>query len=256
MIPDTAVFPEPDAPRPRPSIRPYLESMLLIFANHIPREEHENCYRFPADGGEPIPFPEDGDEDRQSEHRRRFAGQQRGRSARYEYSLWVNGRMPFVALREIQLWRLHQFCRFIWRWNIPDNEHVAVIFNLTKRRAGSLVNDFAARFHKVYIFPLIIRSLFRLLRESYDYDLEPQRVMNVLGRRIPIREKRFLDEMNALLAEPVVRSKIGDYRAWELPEEPDFMFVPEGAIEKLLDEELGLQKLLEELYPLPPDEDG
>lgn len=163
--------------------------------------------------------------------------------------------MPFVALREIQLGRLHQFCRFIWKWNIPDSEHVAAIFNLTKRRAAGLISDFIARFRKVYLYPLIIRSLFRLLRESYDYNLSPERVMNVLGRRISIRELRFLDEMNALLAEPVVRSRIGAYRAWELPEETGVMFVPEDAIKKLLDRELGVEELLEKLYPLPDDED-
>lgn len=241
-------------PSPRPQIKAYLESVLAIFADHIPEDEYRNCTRFVHDGLTTISYPEDADDEQQREHLRQFVAQQLDRIARYEYSLWVNGGMPFVALREIQIWRLHQFCRFIWKWNIPDNEHVATIFNLTKRRAGSLVGDFVARFRKVYIYPLILRSLFRLLRKSYDFDVEPERIDNVRCVRVPLREERFLDEMNVLFAEPLVRAKLGPYRAWVVPEHLDVMFVPVKAIEFLLDEDLGIQARLEALYPLP-DED-
>lgn len=130
----------------------YLESVLLIFADHILAEEYEKCVVYDDDGTKTA-FPKGGDRTQQRDHLRRYVEQRLRQIAMFEYSQWINGRMPFVTVRDLQLWRLLQFCQYVWKWNLPEEEHIATIFNLTRRRASSLVSDFIARFRKLYLYP-------------------------------------------------------------------------------------------------------
>jgi hypothetical protein len=89
-----------------------------------------------------------------------FVEERLGQLANYEYREWINGQQPFITFRELQLWRLKLYVQYIWFWNLPDDEDLAMIFNLTKRRAGSLATDFNARFRKTAIYPVALRRLY------------------------------------------------------------------------------------------------
>lgn len=89
-----------------------------------------------------------------------FVEERLGLLANYEYREWINGQQPFITFRELQLWRLKLYVQYIWFWNLPDDEDLAMIFNLTKRRAASLATDFNARFRKTAIYPVALRRLY------------------------------------------------------------------------------------------------
>ena len=86
--------------------------------------------------------------------------------ANHEYKSWINGQQPFVTPRELQLWRLTMFVKYIWFWSLPDDDDLAMIFNLTKRRASNLAADFIARFRKTIIYPVAIRRLYHLINTT------------------------------------------------------------------------------------------
>jgi hypothetical protein len=97
---------------------------------------------------------------------RSFVEERLGGLADYEYRNWVNGQEPFVTPRELQLWRLKIYVQYIWFWNLPEDEDLAMIFNLTKRRAANLAADFFARFRKTIIYPVALRRLYALTNTS------------------------------------------------------------------------------------------
>src|SRR5262249_14520987 len=90
---------------------------------------------------------------------------------------WINGQQPFVTPRELQLWRLRNYVQYIWFWSLPDDDDLAMIFNLTQRKAANLAADFIARFRKTLIYPVALRRLYYLLNNS-----EPE---NPDGKPIP-----------------------------------------------------------------------
>ena len=232
----------------------YLESVLSIFADHILSEDYENCVVYDG-GGNMTPFPKDAERTQQRDHLRRYVDGRLRRVAMFEYSQWVNGRMPFVTVRDLQLWRLLQFCQYIWKWNLPEEEHIATIFNLTRRRASSLVSDFVARFRKLYLYPLIIRSLFRFLRENYNPNVKPEDHFNLKGRRFRVTEGRYIEEMGAILKDPTVREKIGGgHIVYPFAEDDRLFFIREETIKALLDDKIGVEAELNKLYKLPSEQ--
>ncbi|MCP3415731.1 hypothetical protein NLM16_16655 [Bradyrhizobium brasilense] len=252
----TAPPPPPNAGEPNllPGDIDYLESVLSIFADHILTEDYENCVVYDGAGGK-TPFPDGADRTQQRDHLRRYVDGRLRRIAMFEYSQWINGRMPFVTVRDLQLWRLHQFCQYIWKWNLPEEEHIATIFNLTRRRANSLVSDFVARFRKLYLYPLIIRSLFRFLRKNYNPDVKPEESFNHKGRRFRVTEGRHIEEMDAILKDPTVREKIGgDHIVFTFPEDDRMFFLREETIKALLDDKIGVEAELSKLYKLPSEQ--
>ena len=175
-----------------PSIPDYLSPVLTLLAAAIPREVRPNCLL--EDGTQ---FPVNGKDEIQQAFLLTFVREKLDRVARYEYRHWLNGRMPFVSPRQLQLWRLRQFAEFILDWDLPDDEVLAVVFNLTSRQAGSLVSDFYAKFRKLYVFPRILRRLFALLDDKPQ--IPQTQYQGVIGRVYKIPSKRYLEEMNAVI---------------------------------------------------------
>lgn len=177
-----------------PSIPDYLSPVVTLLAGAIPQDTKSKC--FLEDGTQ---FPSNDKDEVQQEFLLSFVREKLDRIARYEYRHWLNGRMPFVSPRQLQLWRLRQFAEFILDWDLPDDEVLAVVFNLTSRQAGSLVSDFYAKFRKLYVFPRVLQRLFTLLDGKAQI---PQTdYQGVTGRVYKIPSKRYLDEMNAVINE-------------------------------------------------------
>ena len=141
-----------------PATVTYMHNVLATFVNAIP----EGCYPFCEStkypkitavmiAKTPRPWLMD------------FVEERLGQLANYEYREWINGQQPFITFGELQLWRLKLYVQYIWFWNLPDDEDLAMIFNLTKRRAGSLANDFIARFRKTAIYPVALQRLYDLI---------------------------------------------------------------------------------------------
>lgn len=139
----------------------YMHNVLLTFANAIP----DSCHQYCASAKHPSFNAAVVGEARQA-FLRAFVEERLGKLADYEYRGWINGQQPFVTPRELQIWRLRQFVQFVWFWNLPDDEDLAMIFNLTKRRAANLAADFIARFRKTVIYPVALRRLYHLVNES------------------------------------------------------------------------------------------
>ncbi len=135
-----------------------MHNVLATFVNGIP----EGCYPF-CDSAKyskitpamiaktPRPWLMDFVEERLSQ------------LANYEYREWLNGQQPFITFRELQLWRLKLYVQHIWFWNLPEDDDLAMIFNLTKRRAASLATDFIARFRKTAIYPVALLRFYDLI---------------------------------------------------------------------------------------------
>lgn len=145
-------------PVPPPGPGKYMHNVLATFANGIP----EGCYKFCTSSKHaaitttmasktPRPWLMEFVEERLSQ------------LANYEYREWLNGQQPFITFRELQLWRLKLYVQYVWFWNLPDDDDLAMIFNLTKRRAGSLAADFIARFRKTAIYPVALQRLYDIV---------------------------------------------------------------------------------------------
>lgn len=68
------------------------------------------------------------------------------RISQNEYELWLNNKMFFSRLRDLHLWRLSQFMQEIWNFNVPTQESIAFIFQVTLASARSLIKDYKAQY--------------------------------------------------------------------------------------------------------------
>lgn len=152
-----------------PDEKPYMNNVLLTFVHGIPEECHQYC-RSEKHSGSPVTIA---DIDQRLPLIRDYVEERLKWLARYEYLDWINGQQPFIEPRELQLWRLRMFVQFVWFWNLPDDEDLAVIFNLTTRRAANLAADFAARFRKTVLYPVALRRLYHLLIHSKPLNDKP-----------------------------------------------------------------------------------
>jgi hypothetical protein len=143
--------------------------VLLTFAGAIP----EYCYRYCTSAKHPrftgVPQGDD-----LTVYLRDYVEDRLNQLADYEYREWMNGRQPFITPRELQIWRLRQFVQYIWFWNLPDEDALAMIFNLTKRRAQTLASDFIARFRKTIVYPVALRRLYHLVNTARPVMSNPQ----------------------------------------------------------------------------------
>ena len=124
---------------PNPKVPDLLPQVVAQFIAGIPIASREKATIFSADG-HIFDFPVDGSSIEKEEFLNKFVRQKVTRIAQYEHHNWLDGRMPFVTYRELQIWRLRQYVEFIWDWHIPDDEVLASIFNITKRKATNLIN--------------------------------------------------------------------------------------------------------------------
>jgi hypothetical protein len=196
--------------KPHPEIKPFIRSVVNVFANQIPVEDYSECKIFDQEDNIHKEYVETVSADAKDEFLHEYVIQQLKRIAQHEYQQWMNGEMPFVAIRELQIWRLHQFCKHIWKWNLPSDNDLASIFNITKRKASTLLGDFKAKFWKTYLFPFLIDSMLKFLEQEYDklIDDDPDQEGGVLGRRIIVPNENYIDNINQILKEPIVVRKI------------------------------------------------
>jgi hypothetical protein len=180
-----------------PEIPQLMDNVIRTFVRGIPGECYQYCKLV---GHEDIDITKML-EDERNKHLGKFVRERLMHLAKFEYVLWINGRLPFVTHRELHLWRLLQFVMFIWCWNLPDDDDVSRIFNLTKRQASSLVNDFIARFRKTLLFPVVLRRLYCLLRATPWMDDVDHPKKKWTGALFRITSKRYIEDTNTLIDE-------------------------------------------------------
>ena len=220
----------------------YLAPVIGLLAAAIPQDVRSKCML-----GNGKSFPAAGSEQLQQGFLLDFVREKLDRIAQYEYRNWLNGRMPFVSPRQLQLWRLRQFAEFILDWDLPDDEALAVAFNLTNRQAANLVSDFYAKFRKLYVFPRILRRLFALLSGSPA--IGKAQSQGVYGRVYRIPSKRYVEEMNVVINE-LRENRRRDVLASAsfFRRNPQLMWVAEHVLEIL--SERATREALESLYPV------
>jgi hypothetical protein len=225
----------------KPEIPEYLKQVIGLFVGAIPPDAREKCVL-----EDQTRFSTAKNSVEKQAFLLKFAQQQLDRISRFEYANWLNGRMPFISPREIQLWRLRQFAEFIWDWNLPDDDDLATIFNLTKRQATNLVGDFHAKFRKLYLYPRILQRLFNLLAQKETR--KDVRIGDSVGRLYLIPSKRYVNELNTVIGELREREPRRIIRNAVVYERNDqLMWVSEEVISLMND-----QHVKEELSKLHP----
>ena len=222
---------------------PYMDNVLPAFVNSIPVATHASCK---LENGTKYPA---GDANANQQHLASFVRERLATLARREYVQWINGQLPFISPRELRLWRLSQFAQHIWGWQLPDDDDLAMIFNLTKRQANNLAADFSARFRKTALFPTAIRRVYAILRDKPV--LKDVELRRAIGNVFKIPSRRYIDDTNALINEldlrkpdrtvlrPAVRHEQND----------QFMWVNDGVLKLITDDKI--RDLIFSLYPLP-----
>src|SRR5262245_16334669 len=124
-----------------------MTNVVSLFVLGIPKQHYVDC------GIQGDALKTDDSAEKVRETLNAFVRERLTALATFEYTSWINGRTPFVTPRELQLWRLLQFVKYIWFWDLPENEILATIFNATRRRAANLASDFEARFRKTILYP-------------------------------------------------------------------------------------------------------
>jgi len=179
-----------------PEIKPWMDNVVYIFINGIPKD----CYKYCSASKQGKV------QTNQREELANFVRERLKFLAEREYKLWINGRMPYITPRELQLWRLRQFVQYIWFWNLPEDTDLAMIFNETKRKASNLINDFIARFRKTLLFPISLRRLHKILNDHpIRIDIPHKEKQYVLGQIYHVVNKRYLDDCNMLIHELRIR---------------------------------------------------
>lgn len=228
-------------PAPKVDLPKWMQNVIQTFVRGIPSESRARC----SNGTKA--FPQNKSEAEQLRHLGEFVENQLTELAVYEYKMWMNGRLPFISPREIQIWRLRQFVELIWFWSLPDDEDIAMIFNTTKQKAANLANDFIARFRKTVLFPIALRRLFDLLtNDPIEKDIAKNAIM---GSHFQVPFRRYLDDTNLFIAELRQRRRRVLAPASLDPRDPNVMWVSETVIDLVSDPKL--REEIEEVYPIP-----
>lgn len=173
-----------------------------------------------------------------------------------EYASWINGQIPFVTSRELQLWRLLQFVRFIWFWDLPDDEILAMIFNATRRRASSLASDFEARFRKTILYPVALRRLYEMFStEPISSNESHPRHESWDGCLYRVYSDRYLSYVTTLIEDlrELKEQPLLDATWWDKDER--VIWIPMEVREIALKEE-DLREKLFDMYDLPGEDSG
>lgn len=223
-----------------------LRNVRLVFAKNIPEDVRGHCTLKTG-----AKYPETGDEADQKKHLADFVSERLDVISRFEYTRWLNGRLPFVTPRELLIWRLRQYVEFIWGFQLPDDDDLAMMFNTTKYRAAALTADFSARFRKSLLFPIALRRLYRILRqEDQNYKMVDKEIeyKKDLGPTFKVPSSRYVEDANSLIEEYRLR---GDAirNAALVSREQNIMWVSNRVIDWASDDEVKTDLL--NLYQIP-----
>lgn len=227
-----------------PADAKYMENVLTAFVNGIPQTSYASCTLRDGAG-----LPSSDDRARK-EHLAKFVGERLEDLARLEYVQWINGQLPFISPRELRLWRLQQFAHYVWAWQLPDDDDLAMIFNLTKRQASNLVADFAARFRKTALFPVAIRRVYEALRGTPVLTAIEIKGQSAVGSVFRIPSRRYVDDTNALINEFRLRNPRRVLReAARYQRDDQAMWVSDEVLQLVASDDL--RDEIFALYPLP-----
>lgn len=174
----------------------YMHNVILTFANAIP----DNCHQYCISSEYPT-FDGQLQSDTLQKYLGAFVKERLDNLADYEYREWINGQQPFVTPRELQIFRLKQFVQFIWFWNLAEDDDLAMIFNLTKRKASNLAADFIARFRKTIIYPVGLRRIYDLINNTVPVynESKPHPKSQATGFVYTLPARRLLNAAEALV---------------------------------------------------------
>lgn len=233
-----------------PDVCAVLDNVLLVFAKSIPEDSRAKCEI--AESGET--YPADDSEAAKLKFLTRFARERLDMIALREYCLWLNGRLPFITPRELLVWRLRQFVEFIWAFQLPADEDLALIFNSTKVRAAHIASDFTARFRKALLFPIALRRLYRILRgldPVYGIEREEYEHQRADGTVFRVPSRRYLQDANSLIEEFRMR-EVGIFRSAALVgDTEDNLWVHDRVVEMVKDDEI--RNELFRMYRVPSE---
>jgi len=178
-----------------PTTSTYMHNVLGTFANAISRE----CQSYCTSAKHATVDVESLSTDALKAALLDYVEERLGKLADHEYREWINGQQPFVTPRELQLWRLKIYVQYIWFWNLPDDDDLAMIFNLTKRRAANLSADFIARFRKTIIYPVALRRLYAQVNTTKPEATKPHGRVIADGNIYPIPSSRLVNAAEYLV---------------------------------------------------------
>lgn len=135
----------------------------------------------------------------QQTFRRQYVRQELDRIAIHEYRSWLNGDLPYISPRELHLWRLRQMAERLWDWELPDDEVIAVGYNLTPRKATGLISNFYALFGKSFVYPKMLVRLLAVVHGVRNRVVAIEKDGDIDGRVVPIPSRRYVDMVNILL---------------------------------------------------------
>jgi hypothetical protein len=231
-----------------PADEDILRNVRLVFAKNIPEDVRQHCTLKTK-----AKYPETGDETEQKNHLVEFVSDRLEVISRYEYTRWLNGRLPFVTPRELLIWRLRQYVEYIWGFQLPADDDLAMIFNTTKMRAAALTADFTARFRKSLLFPIALQRLYRILRQGdpnypmMDHEIEYNKD---LGPTFKVPSSRYVQDANTLIEEYRLRGGVMRNAAL-VDRDQDIMWVSNRVIEWVSDDDLKSDLL--NLYQIPKE---
>jgi hypothetical protein len=236
---------EPISIAPVPTGSAFLDNVVTAFVNAIPLASYFSCEL--RDGIK----PPDGNEHVKRQHLSKFVKERLDDLARREYMQWMNGQLPFISPRELRLWRLQQFAQFLWGWQLPDDDDLALIFNLTKRQASNLAADFAARFRKIALFPVALRRVYEILRAPPFLPKAELKSQRAIGNVFRVPSRRYIEDTNALINEFRLRNPDRILRdAMRYERDDQAMWVSDEVVQLVADD--SLREQIFALYRLPP----
>jgi hypothetical protein len=230
-----------------PEVPPLMSNVVSLFIQGIPQDSYSEC----GIAKKP-PLPPEQVREKLAD----FVRDRLKALAAFEYASWINGRIPFVTSRELQLWRLLQFVKFLWFWDLPDDAILAEIFNATVRKASNLASDFEARFRKTILYPVALRRLYELFNTQPAKATEPHPrkkawdgcVYRVDSDRYLGYTVTFISDLREFANQPLV-----DACWWDKDEK--LMWVP-LEVREIAVREHALREKLFEMYRLPSDDTG
>lgn len=231
-----------------PTVPPFLENVLLVFANSIPVDARTQC-RIEATGA--AFDPNETDSVKRS-FLLEFVRERLEMVARREYGLWLNGRLPFITPRELLLWRLRQYVEYVWAFQLPDDEDLALIFNTTKLRAGGVASDFLARFRKALLFPIALRRLYRILRGDdplYKVIDKVYELKGAYGSTFLVPSHRYDMDANALVEEFRLRESAPLRNAAIINKSDNILWVHNRVLDMVKDDKIRRELFL--IYVVP-----